>query len=295
MVTLFGIPTQALFGQLLLGLINGSFYALLSLGLAVIFGMLNVINFAHGALYMVGAFAAWLLMQHFGIGYWPALLLAPLLVGLFGVVLEKTMLSRLYKLDHLYGLLLTFGVALILEGAFRHWYGASGQPYPIPDALRGGQNLGFMFLPNYRGWVIVASLITCLGTWYAIERTRLGAYLRAATENPTLVQAFGINVPVMVTLTYGFGVALAGLAGVLAAPIYQVNPLMGSNLIVVVFAVVVIGGMGSILGAIVTGLGLGLLEGLAKVVYPEASNIVVFVVMAIVLLIKPAGLFGRER
>ncbi|WP_029009973.1 branched-chain amino acid ABC transporter permease [Azospirillum halopraeferens] len=295
MVTLFGIPAQALFGQLLLGLINGSFYALLSLGLAVIFGMLNVINFAHGAFYMVGAFTAWLMLQHLGIGYWPALLLAPLVVGLLGIVLEKTMLSRLYKLDHLYGLLLTFGVALMLEGGFRHWFGVSGMPYPIPAELRGGQNLGFMFLPNYRGWVVIASLVVCLGTWYAIERTRLGAYLRAATENPVLVQAFGINVPVMVTATYGFGVALAGLAGVLAAPIYQVNPLMGSNLIVIVFAVVVIGGMGSILGAIVTGLGLGLLEGLTKVVYPEASSIVVFVIMAIVLLIKPAGLFGRER
>ena len=295
MSTIFGIPPQALFGQLLLGLINGSFYALLSLGLAVIFGMLNVINFAHGALYMLGAFVAWLLLTMAGIGYWWALLLAPLVVGVFGVVLEKTLLSRLYKLDHLYGLLLTFGLALIVEGAFRHFYGVSGQPYPIPDALKGGQNLGFMFLPNYRGWVVVASLIVCFGTWFAIERTRLGAYLRAATENPVLVQAFGINVPVMITATYGFGVALAGLAGVLAAPIYQVSPLMGSNLIIVVFAVVVIGGMGSILGAIVTGLGLGLLEGLTKVFYPEASNIVVFVVMAIVLLIKPAGLFGRER
>ncbi|HYG89328.1 MAG TPA: branched-chain amino acid ABC transporter permease [Azospirillum sp.] len=295
MVTLFGIPSQVLFGQLLLGLINGSFYALLSLGLAVIFGMLNVINFAHGALYMIGAFVAWLLLTKLGLGYWWALGLAPLAVGLLGVVLEKTMLSRLYKLDHLYGLLLTFGLALILEGALRHQYGVSGQPYPIPDLLKGGQNLGFMFLPNYRGWVVVASLVACLGTWYAIERTRLGAYLRAATENPVLVQAFGLNVPVMITATYGFGVALAGLAGVLAAPIYQVNPLMGSNLIIIVFAVVVIGGMGSILGAIVTGLGLGLLEGLTKVFYPEASNIVVFVVMAIVLLIKPAGLFGRER
>ena len=295
MSTIFGIPPQALFGQLLLGLINGSFYALLSLGLAVIFGMLNVINFAHGALYMIGAFVAWLLLTKLGLGYWWALGLSPLIVGLLGVVLEKTMLSRLYKLDHLYGLLLTFGLALIMEGAFRHFYGVSGQPYPIPDALKGGQNLGFMFLPNYRGWVVVASLIVCFGTWFAIERTRLGAYLRAATENPVLVQAFGINVPVMITATYGFGVALAGLAGVLAAPIYQVSPLMGSNLIIVVFAVVVIGGMGSILGAIVTGLGLGLLEGLTKVFYPEASNIVVFVVMAIVLLIKPAGLFGRER
>ena len=295
MSTIFGIPPQALFGQLLLGLINGSFYALLSLGLAVIFGMLNVINFAHGALYMLGAFVAWLLMTQAGIGYWWALLLAPLAVGVVGVLLEKSLLSRLYKLDHLYGLLLTFGVALIIEGLFRHLYGVSGQPYPIPDLLKGGQNLGFMFLPNYRGWVVVASLVVCLGTWFAIERTRLGAYLRAATENPVLVQAFGINVPVMITATYGFGVALAGLAGVLAAPIYQVSPLMGSNLIIVVFAVVVIGGMGSILGAVLTGYGLGLLEGLTKVFYPEASNIVVFVIMAVVLLIKPAGLFGRER
>ncbi|HYG85208.1 MAG TPA: branched-chain amino acid ABC transporter permease [Azospirillum sp.] len=295
MPTVFGIPPQALFGQLLLGLINGSFYALLSLGLAVIFGMLNVINFAHGALYMLGAFAAWWMLNVAGIGYWPALLLAPLIVGAFGILLEKTLLSRLYKLDHLYGLLLTFGLALIIEGLFRHWYGSSGMPYPIPDALKGGQNLGFMFLPNYRGWVVVASLVVCLATWFLIERTRLGAYLRAATENPVLVQAFGINVPVMITLTYGFGVALAGLAGVLAAPIYQVNPLMGSHLIIVVFAVVVIGGMGSIMGAIITGFGLGLLEGLTKVFYPEASNIVIFVVMAIVLLLKPAGLFGRER
>ncbi len=295
MFDLLGVSPQVLFGQLLLGLINGSFYALLSLGLAVIFGMLNVINFAHGALYMVGAFVAWLLLNYLGLGYWWALFLAPTVVGLVGMALEKTMLSRLYKLDHLYGLLLTFGLALILEGAFRHQYGVSGQPYPIPDLLKGGQNLGFMFLPNYRGWVVAASLIVCFGTWFAIERTRLGAYLRAATENPVLVQAFGINVPVMVSLTYAFGVALAGLAGVLAAPIYQVSPLMGSNLIIIVFAVVVIGGMGSILGAIVTGLGLGLMEGLTKVVYPEASNIVVFVVMAIVLLIKPAGLFGRER
>ncbi|QCN94275.1 branched-chain amino acid ABC transporter permease [Azospirillum argentinense] len=295
MSTIFGIPPQALFGQLLLGLINGSFYALLSLGLAVIFGMLNVINFAHGALYMLGAFVAWLLLTTAGIGYWWALLLAPLVVGAFGVLLEKTLLSRLYKLDHLYGLLLTFGLALIVEGAFRHFYGVSGQPYPIPDLLRGGQNLGFMFLPNYRGWVVVASLVVCLATWFAIERTKLGAYLRAATENPVLVQAFGINVPLMITATYGFGVALAGLAGVLAAPIYQVSPLMGSNLIIVVFAVVVIGGMGSILGAVLTGYGLGLLEGLTKVFYPEASNIVVFVIMAVVLLIKPAGLFGRER
>ncbi|MCW2237068.1 branched-chain amino acid ABC transporter permease [Azospirillum canadense] len=295
MPTIFGIPPQALFGQLLLGLINGSFYALLSLGLAVIFGMLNVINFAHGALYMLGAFFAWLLMTQVGIGYWWALLLAPLAVGAVGVLLEKSLLSRLYKLDHLYGLLLTFGIALMIEGLFRHLYGVSGQPYPIPRELTGGQNLGFMFLPNYRGWVVAASLVVCLATWYAIERTQLGAYLRAATENPVLVQAFGINVPRMVTLTYGFGVALAGLAGVLAAPIYQVSPLMGSNLIIVVFAVVVIGGMGSILGAVLTGYGLGLLEGLTKVFYPEASNIVVFVIMAVVLMIKPAGLFGRER
>ncbi|SMF20844.1 amino acid/amide ABC transporter membrane protein 1, HAAT family [Azospirillum oryzae] len=295
MSQLLGIPPQALFGQLLLGLINGSFYALLSLGLAVIFGMLNVVNMAHGALYMVGAFVAWLLLSHAGIGYWGALVLAPLVVGAVGLVLERTMLRRLYKVDHLYGLLLTFGLALIFEGAFRHQYGVSGQPYPIPDLLKGGTNLGFMYLPTYRGWVVAASLLVCLGTWFAIERTKLGAYLRAATENPTLVQAFGINVPVMVSLTYGFGVALAGLAGVLAAPIYQVSPLMGSNLIIVVFAVVVIGGMGSILGAIVTGLGLGLLEGLTKVFYPEASNIVVFVIMAVVLMVKPAGLFGRER
>ncbi|MFS2013873.1 branched-chain amino acid ABC transporter permease [Azospirillum sp. CT11-132] len=295
MSQLLGIPPQALFGQLLLGLINGSFYALLSLGLAVIFGMLNVVNMAHGALYMVGAFVAWLLLTYAGIGYWGALVLAPLVVGAVGLVLERTMLRRLYKVDHLYGLLLTFGLALIFEGAFRHQYGVSGQPYPIPDLLKGGTNLGFMYLPTYRGWVVAASLLVCLGTWFAIERTKLGAYLRAATENPTLVQAFGINVPVMVSLTYGFGVALAGLAGVLAAPIYQVSPLMGSNLIIVVFAVVVIGGMGSILGAIVTGLGLGLLEGLTKVFYPEASNIVVFVIMAVVLMVKPAGLFGRER
>ncbi|QCG93301.1 branched-chain amino acid ABC transporter permease [Azospirillum sp. TSA2s] len=295
MSQLLGIPPQALFGQLLLGLINGSFYALLSLGLAVIFGMLNVVNMAHGALYMVGAFVAWLLLSHAGVGYWGALVLAPLVVGAVGLVLERTMLRRLYKVDHLYGLLLTFGLALIFEGAFRHQYGVSGQPYPIPDLLKGGTNLGFMYLPTYRGWVVAASLLVCLGTWFAIERTKLGAYLRAATENPTLVQAFGINVPVMVSLTYGFGVALAGLAGVLAAPIYQVSPLMGANLIIVVFAVVVIGGMGSILGAIVTGLGLGLLEGLTKVFYPEASNIVVFVIMAVVLMVKPAGLFGRER
>jgi branched-chain amino acid transport system permease protein len=293
MTELIGIPPQVLFGQLLLGLINGSFYALLSLGLAVIFGMLNVINFAHGALYMTGAFVAYFLLQYLGIGYWPALLLAPLIVGALGIVVEKTMLSRLYRLDHLYGLLLTFGLALIIEGLFRNYYGVSGRPYPTPPALSGGTNLGFMYLPTYRGWVVVASLIVCLGTWFLIERTRLGAYLRAGTENPTLLRAFGINVPVMMTLTYGFGVALAGFAGVLAAPIYQVNPLMGSDLIIVVFAIVVIGGMGSILGSIVTGLGLGVIEGLTKVFYAEASSTVIFVIMAIVLLIRPAGLFGR--
>ncbi len=293
MVGIFGVPSAVLFGQLLLGLINGSFYALLSLGLAVIFGMLNVINFAHGAQYMMGAFAAFFLLQYLGIGYWPALLIAPLIVGAIGIVIEKTMLSRLYRLDHLYGLLLTFGLALIIEGVFRNYYGSSGRPYPIPPSLSGGYNLGFMFLPAYRGWVVVASLIVCLGTWFLIERTRLGAYLRAGTENPVLVRAFGINVPVLMTLTYGFGVALAAFAGVLAAPIYQVNPLMGSDLIIVVFAIVVIGGMGSILGSIVTGLGLGILEGLTKVFYPEASSTVVFVVMVIVLLTRPAGLFGR--
>ena len=293
MLELIGVPPQVLFGQLLLGLINGSFYALLSLGLAVIFGMLNVINFTHGAQYMMGAFGAYFLLQYAGIGYWPALILAPLIVGAIGIAIEKTMLSRLYKLDHLYGLLLTFGLALIIEGLFRNFYGVSGQPYPIPPALSGGHNLGFMFLPTYRGWVIVASVLVCLGTWFVIERTRLGAYLRAGTENPTLVRAFGINVPLMITLTYGFGVALAAFAGVLAAPIYQVNPLMGSDLIIVVFAIVVIGGMGSILGSIVTGLGLGVVEGLTKVFYPEASSVVIFVIMAIVLLIRPAGLFGR--
>jgi branched-chain amino acid transport system permease protein len=291
--TIFGVPSVALFGQLLLGLINGAFYAMLSLGLAVIFGMLNIINFTHGAQYMMGAFVAWLLLNYAGIGYWPALVLAPLIVGATGVLIERTMLQRLYKLDHLYGLLLTFGLALIIQGLFRNEFGSSGLPYQIPAELRGAQNLGFMFLPNYRGWVVIASLVVCLATWYVIERTRLGAYLRAATENPALVQAFGVNVPRMITLTYGLGVGLAGLAGVLAAPIYSVNPNMGADLIIVVFAVVVIGGMGSILGSIVTGFGLGVLEGLTKVFYPEASNTVVFVIMAIVLLLKPAGLFGR--
>ncbi|RJF87269.1 branched-chain amino acid ABC transporter permease [Oleomonas cavernae] len=284
-----------MFGQLLLGLINGSFYALLSLGLAVIFGMLNVINFAHGALYMVGAFVAWFLLNKLGLGYWWALIITPVVVGAFGMLIEKTMLSRLYKLDHLYGLLLTFGLALLLEGAFRHQFGVSGLPYATPAELAGGTNLGFMFLPFYRGWVVLLSIVVCLATWFAIEKTRLGSYLRAATENPRLVQAFGINVPAMITLTYGAGVALAGLAGVMAAPIYSVNPLMGSNLIIVVFAVVVIGGMGSIFGAVVSGYMLGIFEGLTKVFLPEASNIVVFVIMVVVLLLRPAGLFGRER
>ncbi len=293
MFELLGISPQVLLGQLLLGLINGSFYAVLSLGLAVIFGLLNIINFAHGALYMAGAFVAWMLLHYLGIGYWPSLILAPLIVGAFGILLERTMLSRLYHLDHLYGLLLTFGLALIIQGLFRNYYGVSGLPYRIPDILSGGQNLGFMFLPNYRAWVVVASVLVCFGTWFTIEKTRLGAYLRAATENPALVSAFGINVPLLVMLTYGFGVALAGFAGVLAAPIYSVNPNMGADLIIVVFAVVVIGGMGSILGAIVTGYMLGIVEGLTRVFYPEGSAVVIFVIMAIVLLIKPEGLFGR--
>ncbi|TMI99023.1 MAG: branched-chain amino acid ABC transporter permease [Alphaproteobacteria bacterium] len=293
MFEIFGIPSNALFSQLLIGLINGSFYALLSLGLAVIFGMLNIINFTHGAQYMMGAFMAFFLLQYAGLSYWWALIVAPVVVGLFGMIIERTMLQWLYKLDHLYGLLLTFGLALIIEGVFRNYFGSSGLPYAMPDSLRGGQNLGFMFLPNYRAWVVVASLVVCLGTWFVIERTRLGAYLRAATENPTLVRAFGINVPRMITLTYGFGVGLAALAGVMAAPIYNVSPQMGSDLIIVVFAVVVIGGMGSIMGAIVTGFGLGVIEGLTKVFFPEASNTVIFVIMAIVLLIRPAGLFGR--
>ena len=294
-MTIFGVPIQAMMGQLLIGLINGSFYALLSLGLAVIFGLLNIINFAHGALYMMGAFGAYLLLAKLGIGYWWALLLSPLIVGAIGVLIERTMLARLYKLDHLYGLLLTFGLALIIEGLFRNEFGSSGLPYAIPSQLSGGYNLGFMFLPKYRGWVIVASLIVCLSTWFVIERTRLGGYLRAATENPQLVQAFGINVPRMITLTYGFGVALAAFAGVMAAPIYQVSPQMGADLIIVVFAVVVIGGMGSIMGAIVTGFGLGLMEGLTKVFYPEASTTVIFIIMTIVLLIRPAGLFGTQK
>jgi branched-chain amino acid transport system permease protein len=292
-VTLFGVPTQALFGQLLIGLINGAFYALLSLGLSVIFGLLNIINFAHGAQYMMGAFVAYFCLQWVGLGYWWSLLIAPVVVGLVGILLERTMLKPLYHLDHLYGLLLTFGVALIIQGAFRNAYGSSGLPYGIPAQLSGGHNLGFMFLPNYRAWVVVFSLVVCLATWYVIERTKLGSYLRAATENPALVQAFGINVPRMITLTYGFGVGLAALAGVLAAPIYQVNPLMGADLIIVVFAVVVIGGLGSIMGSIVTGFALGVVEGFTKVFYPEASNTVIFVIMALVLMVRPAGLFGR--
>src|SRR5205814_325870 len=279
MPEIFGVPTQALFGQLLIGLINGSFYALLSLGLAVIFGLLNIINFTHGAQYMLGAFCAYFLLNKLGVGYWWSLAIAPLAVGAFGVLIERTMLKHLYKLDHLYGLLLTFGLALVIQGIFRHEFGISGLPYPIPAELAGSRNLGFMFLPNYRAWVIVGSLIVCLGTWFVIEKTRLGAYLRAATENPALVQAFGINVPRMIMLTYGFGVALAGLAGVLAAPIYQVNPLMGADLIIVVFAVVVIGGLGSIMGSIVTGFGLGVIEGFTQVCYPEASDTVIFVIM----------------
>ncbi|MFL6712865.1 MAG: branched-chain amino acid ABC transporter permease, partial [Sulfurifustis sp.] len=290
----FGVPVQALFGQLLIGLINGAFYALLSLGLAVIFGLLNIINFTHGAQYMLGAFTAYFLLTKLGIGYWWALLIAPIAVGITGIIIERLMLSRLYQLDHLYGLLLTFGLALVIQGVFTHEYGTSGIPYPIPDELAGGRNLGFMFLPNYRGWVVASSLVICLGTWFIIEKTKLGSYLRAATENAALTQAFGIHVPRMVTLTYGFGVALAAFAGVMAAPIYQVNPLMGANLIIVVFAVVVIGGMGSIMGSIVTGFGLGIIEGLTKVFYPEASNTVIFVIMAIVLLLRPAGLFGSR-
>ena len=291
---IFGIPLQAFLGQLLLGLVNGAFYALLSLGLAVIFGLLGIVNFAHGALYMLGAFAAWIMLDQFGINYWAALILAPLVVGVLGVVIERVFLRHLYKLDEIYGLLLTFGLTLIAEGIFRELYGVSGQNYPVPELLSGATNLGFMVLPNYRAWVVLASLVVCLGTWYLIERTRLGAYLRAGTENAPLVQAFGINVPMMVMLTYGAGAALAALAGVLAAPIIQVTPLMGSNLIIVVFAVVVIGGMGSILGSVITGLGLGLVEGMTRVFYPEASSIVVFVVMVLVLMVRPAGLFGKE-
>src|SRR3954453_608397 len=294
MFEIFGIPSQVLFGQLLLGLINGSFYALLSLGLAVIFGLLNIINFAHGAQYMMGAFAAYFLLSFAGLNYWVALIVAPLVVGAFGILIERLLLKRIYGLDHLYGLLLTFGLALIIEGVFRNYFGSSGLPYRVPELLQGGINLGFMFLPTYRAWVIAFSLVICLTTWFVIERTKLGSYLRAATENPALVRAFGINVPRMITLTYGFGVALAALAGVMAAPIYNVSPPMGSPPLIVGFAVVVIGGMGSIMGAIVTGFGLGLVEGLTKVFFPEASNTVIFIIMAIVLLIRPAGLFGRS-
>ncbi len=295
MPDLFGIPLAVLFGQLMLGLINGAFYAVLSLGLALIFGLLNIINFTHGAQYMLGAFVAWWLLTVAGVGYWWALLLAPLAVAVLGMALERLFLRKLYKLDHLYGLLLTFGLALLIEGALRQVYGVSGHPYQAPALLQGGTNLGFMYLPTYRAWVVVASLAVCLAVWLLVEKTRLGAYLRAATENPALVQAFGINVPVMITLTYGLGVALAAFAGVLAAPIYSVNPLMGSNIIIVVFAVVVIGGMGSILGSVLTGFGLGLIEGLTKVFYPEASATVIFIIMAIVLLVRPAGLFGRAH
>jgi branched-chain amino acid transport system permease protein len=294
MFQIFGVPSQALFAQLMLGLVNGSFYALLSLGLAVIFGMLNVINFAHGAQYMLGAFTAFFLLQYLGLDYWWALLIAPIVVGISGMIIERLFLQWIANLDHLYGLLLTFGLALIFEGVFRNFFGSSGLPYTVPPALQGGRNLGFMFLPNYRAWVVVFSLVVCLITWFLIERTKLGAYLRAATENPTLVRAFGINVPRLITLTYGVGVGLAALAGVMAAPITNVSPQMGANLIIVVFAVVVIGGMGSIMGAIVTGFGLGLIEGLTKVYYPEAANTAIFVIMAIVLLVRPAGLFGRR-
>jgi branched-chain amino acid transport system permease protein len=294
MSDLFGIPLPALLGQLLLGLVNGSFYAMLSLGLAVIFGLLGVINFAHGALYMMGAMLAWMGLEYLQLGYWPMLLLAPLAVGIVGMAMERLLIRRIARLDPLYGLLLTFGLTLLIEGLFRSFYGVQGQPYPVPDALRGATNLGFMILPNYRAWVVVASLLVCLGTWWVIERTSLGAKLRAGTENARLVQAFGINVPLMVTLTYGFGVALAAFAGVLAAPVLQVTPLMGSNLIITVFAVVVIGGMGSILGSILTGLGLGVVEGFTRVFWPEASNTVVFLIMAVVLLLRPAGLFGKD-
>jgi branched-chain amino acid transport system permease protein len=304
MFELLGITPQALYSQLLIGLINGSFYAILSLGLAVIFGLLNIINFTHGAQYMMGAFVAWIGLTQvplwmgnpdYVVNYWAALVLVPLVVGAFGVVIERTMLRRLYKLDHLYGLLLTFGIALIIEGLFRYSYGVSGQQYGIPDVFQGAFNLGFMFLPKYRAWVVVAALTVCFVTWYVIERTKLGSYLRAGTENPRLTQAFGVNVPVMIMLAYGYGVALAAFAGVLAAPIFTVSPQMGADLIIVVFAVVVIGGMGSILGSIVTGIGLGLIEGLTKVFYPEASAVVIFVIMVIVLLVRPAGLFGREQ
>jgi branched-chain amino acid transport system permease protein len=292
---IFGIPLSAILSQLLLGLVNGSFYAMLSLGLAVIFGLLNVINFAHGAMFMMGAMATWMGLTYFELSYWTMLWLAPLVVGLVGMAIEKSMLQWLYKLDHLYGLLLTFGITLMIEGIFRSIYGSSGLSYSVPEQLQGATDLGFMVLPIYRTWVVVASLVVCFATWFVIEKTKLGSYLRAGTENPRLVEAFGVNVPLMVTLTYGFGVALAAFAGVLAAPVYQVAPLMGSNLIIVVFAVVVIGGMGSIMGSILTGLGLGVIEGFTKVFYPEASSTVVFIIMALVLWVRPAGLFGKEK
>lgn len=294
MFELLGIPPQALFGQVLLGLINGSFYAVLSLGLAVIFGLLNIINFAHGALYMMGAFVAWMLLTYLGIPFWAALVVSPMIVGGIGMVIERTMLRPLHDLDHLYSLLLTFGLTLVITGLFQNFYGVSGKPYPIPEVLTGVVNLGFMFLPIYRAFIIVMAVIVCFATWFLIEKTRLGSYLRAATENPEMVSAFGINVPLLVTLTYGFGVALAAFAGVLAAPVYSVNPVMGNDIIIVVFAVIVIGGMGSIMGAIVGGFGLGLVEGLTKVFYPEASTTIIFIIMALVLLLKPSGIFGRE-
>ena len=289
------VSLPGLLSQLLLGLVNGSFYAILSLGLAVIFGLLNVINFAHGALFMMGAVLTWMAMTYWNVSYWVMLIAAPVVVGVFGILIERLLLRWIYKLDHLYGLLLTLGLTLLIEGAFRSFYGVSGLAYDTPESLEGAMNLGFMMLPNYRAWVVVASLVVCFATWVVIEKTRLGAYLRAGTENPRLVEAFGINVPLMVTLTYAFGVALAAFAGVLAAPVYQVTPLMGQNLIIVVFAVVVIGGMGSIMGSILTGLGLGVIEGFTKVFYPEASSTVVFVIMVIVLLVRPAGLFGKEK
>ncbi|WP_416886717.1 branched-chain amino acid ABC transporter permease [Marinospirillum sp.] len=294
MTMIFGVPAAAFYGQLLLGLINGAFYALLSLGLAIIFGLLKIINFAHGAQYMLGAFAAWLLLNLLGVNYWMALFLAPLLVGISGMLIERFLLRRIAHIDHIYGLLLTFGLALMIQGIFTNWFGVSGNRYPVPEALRGGMNLGFMFLPYYRAWVVGIALVVCFFVWFMIEKTKLGGYLRAGTENPALMQAFGINVPLLVTLTYGFGVALAAFAGVLAAPIYSVAPAMGANLLIVVFAVVVIGGMGSIMGAILTGLAMGVIEGLTKVYYPEASNTVIFLVMILVLLLRPAGLFGKE-
>jgi branched-chain amino acid transport system permease protein len=292
---IFGLPLSAVLSQLLLGLVNGSFYAVLSLGLAVIFGLLNVVNFAHGAMFMMGALFTWMAATFFGIGYWPMLIIAPLVVAMIGILIERFLLKHLYHLDHLYGLLLTFGLTLILEGVFRSFFGVSGMPYSVPDSLAGTVDVGFMFLPIYRAWVVVISLVVCFGAWYVIEKTKLGSYLRAGTENPKLIQAFGVNFPLMVTLTYGFGVALAAFSGVLAAPIMQISPLMGSNLIITIFAIVVIGGMGSIMGSILTGLGLGVIEAITKVLYPEASSTVVFLVMAIVLLVRPAGLFGREK